>query len=352
METTKVTIFSDMNGFFENLINSQLTGNISGVISMFTPLMLSAFTIYVVFIFWSYWGGSLESTMQDIIKRIVAWGLILTFSLNLGTYSSVVSPIVLGLGDGMTQAYNGGAGNDFANKLDTPLNTIFETFKAKLKEVNEDTSNEEIAQQTGTTVEEIEKTEEERGLFSSISDSISNLATDMTDNIVKKVMLVLAFVFAYIPFLIFAVVAFAYIMIAKVLLVILATIGPIFIALALFPATRQFVSSWVNQVVTQGLTIFLMNVLVGVFVDFILTTAMTSFLTVEAFNFLNAALFAGIVLIFIVVLFKIPQLASGLGGGITSDGFSKVARMAMNAKSLGALGGKGSEAKGGSIRKG
>lgn len=93
--------------------------------------------------------------------------------------------------------------------------------------------------------------------------------------------------------------------------------------IALFPATRQFFSSWLNQVVTSGLTIFFMNVIVGVMITYLINMINGLLQEGGMLGISTVASFAISCVIFFIVILKIPELASGLGGGISNNGFQQ-----------------------------
>lgn len=284
-----LTVFTDVFNTIDSTIQTTILGNTSNIISLITPVLLSAFTVYVILVTWSYFGTTLEQTMFDLLKRILAWGVIISFSLNIGAYNANVVPLVLGLGEGLANAFSGGAAD--ASALDSLVNLLFEMV----------TKNSEAADQV-----------------SGIEGISEKLATFFYNLIV------------IIIFCVFLIIAAAYIVLAKVFLAIIVVLGPIFISLALFPATRQFFSAWVNQAVNYNLYFLLINVVGAIFLTYINTTFNQDSLLTDS-GLIHLVL---ILLFFAIILLKLPEMASGLAGGIAANGFGSLASSVSSSKRL------------------
>lgn len=284
-----LTVFTDVFNTIDSTIQTTILGNTSNIISLITPVLLSAFTVYVILVTWSYFGTTLEQTMFDLLKRILAWGVIISFSLNIGAYNANVVPLVLGLGEGLANAFSGGAAD--ASALDSLVNLLFEMV----------TKNSEAADQV-----------------SGIEGISEKLATFFYNLIV------------IIIFCVFLIIAAAYIVLAKVFLAIIVVLGPIFISLALFPATRQFFSAWVNQAVNYNLYFLLINVVGAIFLTYINTTFNQDSLLTDS-GLIHLVL---ILLFFAIILLKLPEMASGLAGGIAANGFGSLASSVSSGKRL------------------
>ena len=141
---------------------------------------------------------------------------------------------------------------------------------------------------------------------------------------------------------------------AKIGLALLLAIGPIFILLLMFDATREFFNKWLTSVLSTGFTIVLVSMVSQLIMKYYSAG-------IEAAN-ASAGASGGIVaittmmpavvtgIIAIPMILSIPSLASGLGGGV-SAGTAGIAGFAYN-KIKGAtgttllLGGKTSAATG------
>lgn len=282
------TVFTEVFDKIDVAIQEVIAGNVSNLMNTLEPLLLSGFTVYLLFLFLSYWNGSFEDSIVDFFKKVIAWILILGFSVNVSGYNQTIMPIVMGLGDGLSHALNG---------------------------------------QTNATV-------------------LDNMATSMVDIVIKNndeanklpitsvgryLMIVIYNAIVIISFSVFLVVSASYILLAKIFTGILALVGPVFISLGLFPATRQYFTAWINQVVNYSLMLLLMNIVAsfmikiyGEVIDFSnidYPTTNTFLISVVLLSFM-----------FFVVLLKIPELANGLAGGVSVGGFTQAGRAIGNGR--------------------
>lgn len=310
-------IFQSIFARIDNLVQSQIAGKTAELMNMLSPIFLSAFIIYVMLVFWSYWQNpNPESTMIDLIKRILVWGIIISCSINIGTYNNTVVPIVLGLGDGLSQAFSGNVGSN-ASSLDALASQIVDLVNANAQKAWE-------------------------------TDGIVETIGAVIDTTINNAIILIASA-------IFLVIAAAYIILTKVFLAILAVIGPMFIACFLFPATRQFGMAWVNQVVNYSFLMLFINIAGGFFIAYIndVLGAMTAGLgqgtTLDGVIATSAIMQVVLAtLLFVVILLKLPELASGLAGGVAANGFGNLMSNARMIKQLG--GSKGGGKTGGSIK--
>lgn len=109
----------------------------------------------------------------------------------------------------------------------------------------------------------------------------------------------------------------AFIICAKVILGILAALGPIFIAALLFDGTKRFFDRWIAMVVTYSLTVVLVasvfTFLLGIYGHYMSNFAFDG--NASVVYGIGGALILTIVSLF--VLYEVVHLAQGLGGGYT-----------------------------------
>jgi type IV secretion system protein VirB6 len=113
---------------------------------------------------------------------------------------------------------------------------------------------------------------------------------------------------------------------SSIALAVLLALGPLFIALLFFDATRRFFSAWLAQLANYAL-ITVLTVMVGALLlrivqSYAAQTAArgSAILTVDALNMLLIAL-----LVFLV-LRQVMPIASGLAGGVSLNSFGTVSR--------------------------
>lgn len=314
-----IEIFGRIFQKIDAVIQNDILSSVSNVANVLSPIMISAFTIYLLFVFLSYWQGSNpEGTLVDFLKRVMAWAVVIGFGANLSAYNNTVVPIVMGLGDGLSQAFSGNTGSN-ASALDALAGQIVDLVVA---------NKEEAAKISGF------------GGIKAIIDATLNNAIILISSSV------------------FLVIAAAYIILVKIFLAILAVIGPLFIACALFPMTRQFAMAWVNQVLNYSLLMLFINIAGGFFIAYV-----DDVLQAMGAGAGQNAVLDGVIgvtgmvqivlatLVFVVILLRLPDLASGLAGGITGNGYGNLINNARMIKQLGGTKGGGGKT-GGSIGKG
>jgi type IV secretion system protein VirB6 len=113
---------------------------------------------------------------------------------------------------------------------------------------------------------------------------------------------------------------------SSIALAVLLALGPLFIALLFFDATRRFFTAWIAQLANYGLitvlTVMVAALLLRIVQSYAAQTAArgTAILTVDALNMMLIAL-----LVFLV-LRQIMPIASGLAGGSSLNSFGVASR--------------------------
>lgn len=277
------TTFSDVFSKIDIAVADFIGGGISNLMNTVEPLLLSGFTVYLLFIFLSYWNSSFEESIIDFFKRSMAWFAILGLSLNISNYNQYIMPLVMGLGDGLSVALNGQTN---ATVLDNMAKSMIDIVIGNQDEAN--------------------------------TYPMPFGLGDYIKAIINNAIIIISFSA-------FLVISASYILLAKIFMSILALLGPLFISLALFPATRQFFTAWVNQVVNYGLLLLLMNITAGLMIKIF-----GEVLNLSSVEYpVSVSFLVGVLLLsfmFFVVLLKLPDLASGLAGGISADGFAQAGR--------------------------
>jgi type IV secretion system protein VirB6 len=128
---------------------------------------------------------------------------------------------------------------------------------------------------------------------------------------------------------------------SNIALAVLLALGPLFIVLLFFDATRRFFAAWIAQLANYALitllTVLVAALLLQIVQSYAVQTAAlgTAIKTVDALNMLLMA-----VLVFLL-LRQVMPIASGLAGGVSLNSFGLVSRGAAWASRTARMGAKG-----------
>ncbi|OXC78609.1 type IV secretion system protein [Caballeronia sordidicola] len=262
-----VTVFTQLlNAFDNNVMNTINTGS-QNVITLITPLMAACFGVYVSLVMMSYWRGGTDMPIQDFMMKMVAWVVILTLGMNITYYTQYVVPFLNGLGDDLATALTGNVSTGAA------LDTITNAYVTAMTTLYNHTS----------------------GIASTV-------------NTVCFIGITLLFAMPFIA------IAAAYIILAKFALGLLLALGPMFISLALFPATRKFFEAWIAQCLNYAFLVALFAAAGAIEINFA-SSMIPDTVTVSD---LTGLVMMGIGFIFVSV--NLPSLASQLAGGVGISG--------------------------------
>lgn len=260
-----ITPFTYVFNYFDTAVTAVLVNGTANMIALITPLVTTAFGLYVLLIVYSYMRGNADiiDDMEDWFYRMIGWAAIITFGMNISSYQLYVAPFITGLGDDL--ATIAGPGVDAPVALDAMANSFIDSF---------------IAMYTAA------------------------------DGIKQSLFALMAIVCVAVFGGCFMAIAIAYIILAKVALGILVAIGPLFIAAALFPATRDLFKNWTAQVLNYSFLVLLFSF--GAKVEIaLMTTQIPTGLTLS--SVFNISLLS-FVMIFVSLNF--PAIAAALAGGI------------------------------------
>lgn len=283
-----IPIFQPIFEKIDNTLISVLGSKASTLIGLLSPIVAVCFAIYVMLVIMSYqkdnasWSGS----TIDMIKRIAAWGVIISFSMNVGFYMGTVVPMVNGIPIELSNVLTNESSNGNVNNVDSIISyyiTVIQEMWAKAS-----------------------------GIQASIAAAF---------NIVLLIALGIPVV----------VMMAAYLLLAKLFLAILVAIGPLFLCMALFPVTRQYATLWIGQVVNFMLLGVLMNVTAVVMINILLGLQVDP-LTASLVDILAYGVIA---LLFFIIILRIPDLSSALSGGVAANGFGSAVQSANQATQLG-----------------
>jgi type IV secretion system protein VirB6 len=254
---------------FDLILNGVLVtlGNkTAAIISLISPVIGICFTIYLMLIAAQAMKSNVGTeNIMDLFLRCIAWTAIIYFGMNINTYQGFVVPFFNGLGADLSTAMIGSDPGTSGAVLDALANKYITTSAAIYANAS--------------------------GVGETIAACVNIL-------------------FLLVGGALFLSVAAAYILLAQIALGVLLVIGPIFIALALFPATRKFFDAWVGQCVNYVILTVLFNYLGHIEADFITNTIFSY----NQYGGMIASFAAAVV--FLLIAFNLPSLASALSGGV------------------------------------
>lgn len=282
MAADKSTFFSDTLTFIDGALGASLINKVGNFIEGIAPIFATLFAIYIMLWVFNYWAnGGLVEMGVDFIKKLIAWSLVIAFAFNATEYTSLAK-IIFELDSSISGLFN--AGKYDGNTLDIQM----DNFNDIAVIIHQEWDN--------------------LGWFDSMFDSLKYYIALFELRLFGGL---------------FLLVCFAYYILAKVLLAVTLLIGPLFIAFGLFPATRNFMTNWLNQCFNYIITCVLIG-LVGT-----LQTQYLSLITpngewnIAQLELFELSLILGTFL-FSLIIWSIPSLAAALtGGGASVNGHGR-----------------------------
>lgn len=260
------------------------TGNFIGYIA---PVFQAALALYVLMVIASYYGQSGMASLNDFVKKIMGWVLIIGLSFAPANYTKLAG-IIYQLPDEVAGIFVNGR-QFSASALDESWARVMDLLD-QISKLNNNYEWYEIAVHLTLTI---------------------------------RVSLVIMICAAVIIGL-----AFAYYMVAKISLALVLMLGPFFIGCLLFPATRQWGINWfgqcLNYIITTTMFVLLSTVQLAAF-DAAVKSALQIDFTVgrAAAVELLPTLFILQTIVFLVAAFNIPNIASTLTGGAAVQGAAR-----------------------------
>lgn len=277
-------------GYFSSVADGLLHGmgtnlfaKSANLISGFAPLFAAGFGIYILLVMMSYYNRGLDENIMDFSKRMVGWLIIIACAFNAGMYNKLANMMYE-----MPEAISGmlGSGEYTVNALDVNFDMLLETV-----------SNAFIAA--------------EKLPMTSVGEKVGLYAIG-----------IIIFILGGIFFL--AILAFY--LVAKLSLAMVILIGPIFIGSLLFPATKQWGMNWIGQILNYTVTIVFYVILGSLQNDFFnnhVSNLIENDLDSLILLLPLASMMMTSTMIFLVVAWNIPSIASALTGGASLGGVSR-----------------------------
>ena len=279
------TFFADVAKTLGADLGQNLLDKTGDFIGQVTPLFVACFSFYVLLVIWDYYNSSLDVLAVDFLKKCCGWMLIIGLSLAPATYMKLAH-IIYGMPDEIAGIFAGGYKVD-ASAMDASWKLLMDLLD-KISELHDQHQWYEIAVHFGLAI---------------------------------KIGLVITICGALVVGL-----SFAFYMVAKISLALVLMIGPVFLGCLLFPATRQYAINWIGQCLNHILTctmfVLLVKIQMAAF-DKAINMAMSGGIADYAAAEVLPPLFLLQTIIFLVVVFNIPSIASALTGGAAVSGASR-----------------------------
>jgi type IV secretion system protein VirB6 len=258
--------------------------DVSGrVIVTITPVLAAGFTVWFV-----VWGilvmrGAVQQPVREFLGRVIRTALIVSVALGAGLYQRDIAEVIRTVPDDLAAAVAGGEASVRFGA--DPLETA--SAQAAL-----------IDRAAGQGLAKAEDAFEKGGLMTQQGIAFYTFG----------VLMLLATV-------VMVAVGGALILVAKVMLALLAGLGPLFIAALLFDATRRFFDRWVAMIATYALVVVLFaavfTFLLAIFTNYMSGVALDGNMNV-AYGIGGALV---LTIVSVAILRELHLLAVGLGGG-------------------------------------
>jgi type IV secretion system protein VirB6 len=270
-------VFSDVLEFVNTLTSAYISTNVAIVADAIKPAVITLLGLYVIL-----WGvasvrGLIQEPITDAAVRLLKIGLIVGVGLQLGHYNELVTDTFFHAPEQLASALTGAQGNNQAIAgLDTILDSGFTIGKA-------------------------------------FWDKAGIVSGDFGMYLISLlVWTVTILVTAYAAFLI---------ILAKIALSLIIALGPVFIVSLLFQPTASFFNAWIQQLSNYFILIVLV-IAANVFVLTLFQRAAAGAAAIastaqidQVFPFLITGGLS------FLVLWQLPNMASGLAGGLSLSGY-------------------------------
>ena len=266
-------LYQEMFQLVDHSLEQFITQTVSHLTRFLTPIFSN-----LVVIMGAIWGymilyGKTEALLQEGLFKILRITFIMTLGLSVGTYMELIVGTAQGTGETLAAKMMGMPAGDIANTLDRMMEQIFSL-------------SEQAWQKAGILQGDF-------GMY------FVALVIGMGG----------AIVMTYLSFLVLA---------SKVLMTVILAVGPIFFIFLLFEKTQKWFENWLGYLM-NAIFILLFAVLLGSFCLHLLEIFLNKMLTntAEQGTFSDAILLVIMFLTVFMVLMQVPNIASGLGGGLS-----------------------------------
>lgn len=281
---TDPEVFQYIGASVLNATNAFVQPAAARLIEAIQLLILTGVTLYIVLTGYAISTGAIESPFWTFVKLCMKIIIIAFFALTADGYFNYVVEAIYGLEQGLTTVMSGAPdGSNIYQVLDRALAKGFELVQ--LCQVRGDAAG-----------------------FTAFGSMIGWYLSCITIALATVLVTVLGA---------------GVIIVAKFSLAIMLGLGPLFIALLMFPATAKFFDSWFGQVLNYVITIVIMSVImsfaVGAFEQYIDAADFNG----SDINPLIASLQVGaLTAVLMWIIMQSGGMASGLAGGVSAAAMS------------------------------
>lgn len=261
-------IFEPAYTFIDGKLDAVLNGDVSNVIAQVAGPMRAALVLYVLLYGFAILRGAIAEPIIDFAVRSLKLAVIYMLATTVAYSSWVTTPLFHTLPDTLAQAISGSA-------VSNP-GAAFDQFFARAAYLGEKIS------QTGSAVNFGPY------LMAAAVDVIGALA---------------------------AAIGFGVVIVAKVTLALIVALGPIFVACALFDATRRYFFGWLSQAVNY---VLLMALIITVF-QMVLALVGNQWGEIDGQDpMAGGLLFIALCLLGAIFFLQTPSIAAGIAGGASA----------------------------------
>lgn len=282
------TLITDVN----NVITTQIADNVGKINTAISPVFAAFFGLYCVYIGFKYLIEGQELPIMDALKTMASLALVTTIAFTSSDYTSHVVNFGMQFGDDLSAKMTGSS-STAASGLDTLFNSMMTSIK---------------------------------NIYENTDFGWSNIGHDL--GIVSCLVIIL------LGSMMFICAAVVYILITKVMLGILLSLGTIFICFAFFPTTRNMFTSWAGNILNFGLLSVCFTIIFSLIYQFVQTN-----INADDLGLLSACRVFLVYFIGYKCLGQADQVIAGITNGITLHGL--LAKTTGGVYNSGKMAGKG-----------
>ncbi|WP_427788458.1 type IV secretion system protein [Brevundimonas diminuta] len=261
-------VFEPSYDFIDGRLNEFLGSRLSAVIAEVEGPLRIALVLYVVLYGFAILRGAISEPVMDFAVRSIKLALIYALATTAAYSSFVTEPLFTGLPNVLTRAVSGAEAPS--------VGAAFDQFFAYAAWLGEDIARDASAFNPGPYV------------ISAAVFIIGALA---------------------------AALGFGVVLVAKLALALLVTLGPIFIACALFDATRRFFFGWLSQAVNYLVLFALMIVIF----QLVLSLVRDQWGSIQGADpMIGGLIFIALCLLGAIFFLQTPAIAAGVAGGASA----------------------------------